>query len=84
MLEFELRHGVVRSQQPYVRVDSMAENSADASPPLQKAAEMRSRDDMLEENVIGTLARGFQVAVSSCLSRRACAINDASGQHAPS
>ena len=64
----------------------MGETPADAATPLDKAAEVRSRDDMLEENVIGTLARGFQVAVSSGLcgrgALRARATYDVSGQHA--
>ena len=36
---------------------------SDQPVPLAAAAGMRSRDDMLEENVIGTLARGFRVTV---------------------
>ena len=34
------------------------------SKPLVETSGTRSRDEMLEENVIGTLARGFRVTVS--------------------
>jgi|EP01043_Picozoa_sp_COSAG02_P039483 hypothetical protein len=45
------------------QADSDGENSKAGAKPLADTSRTRSRDEMLEENVIGTLARGFQVTV---------------------
>ena len=45
------------------QADSDGTDSEAQATPLAKTTGTRSRDEMLEENVIGTLARGFRVTV---------------------